>query len=108
MGTPEAARRLAQIRERMFPLGGLLVQRAKDAGALRADLQPEDFPILILMLTTVVDAAREVKPELWRRYLEIVIQGLRANPTPPDAVTTSPLAPHQVPKVMAAFKLPRR
>lgn len=108
MGTPEGAQRVGQIRARMFPLGGRLVQSAKDAGALRADFQPEDFPILILMLTAVVDASRDVDPELWRRYLEIVIQGLRADPSPPDAFSNPPLDPEQVPEVMAAFKLPRR
>jgi AcrR family transcriptional regulator len=108
MGTPEGAQRVSQIRARMFPLGGRLIQRAKDAGALRADFQPQDFPILIMMLTAVVDAAREVQPELWRRYLEILIQGLRADPTPPDPLTTPPLAADQVPQVMGAFKLPRR
>ena len=108
MGTPEGAQRVGQIRERMFPLGGRLVQRAKDAGALRADFQQADFPILVLMLTAIVDAAREVEPELWRRYLEIVIQGLRADPTPPDPFSKPPLGRDQVPNVMAAFKLPRR
>ena len=108
MGTPEGAERVGQIRARMFPLGGRLVQRAKDAGALRADFEPADFPILVLMLTAVVDASREFEPELWRRYLEIVIQGLRADPTPPDAISNRPLEADQVPNVMAAFKLPRR
>jgi AcrR family transcriptional regulator len=108
MGTPEGARRVDQIRSRMFPIGGRLVQRAKDAGALRADFQPPDFPILIMMLTAVVDAARDVEPELWRRYLEFVLQGLRADPGPPEALATPPLHGDQVPRVMSAFKLPRR
>jgi AcrR family transcriptional regulator len=108
MGTPEGAQRVGQIRERMFPLGSELVQRAKDAGALRADFQPADLPILILMLTAVVDAARDVQPELWRRYLAVVIQGLRADPAPPDATAEPPLDPDQVATVMAAFKLSRR
>src|SRR5581483_8967661 len=33
VGTPEAARRMREIRARMFPLGAQLVQRAKDADA---------------------------------------------------------------------------
>jgi hypothetical protein len=108
MGTPEGARRLGQLRARMFPLGSRLVQRAKDAGALRADFRPQDFPILIMMLTAIVDAAREVQPELWRRYLEIVLQGLRADPGPPETIATLPPEPEEVQRVMSAFKLPRR
>lgn len=107
-GTPEAAERLRKIRDRMFPLGAQLVQRAKDAGALRADFQPADVPMMFLMLTAVLDAAREVEPELWRRYLEIFIQGLRAEPGPPDPLTTPALEGQQVPIVMRAFRLPRR
>jgi AcrR family transcriptional regulator len=108
VGTPEAAQRMQQIRARMFPLGAQLVQRAKDAGALRADFEPSDVPMMFLMLTSLLDAAREVQPELWRRYLEIFIQGLRAEPTPPEELATPPLDGLQVPSVMGAFKLPRR
>jgi AcrR family transcriptional regulator len=107
-GTPEGAHRVGRIRERMFPLGGRLVERAQEAGGLRADFGPEDFPILILMLTAIVDSARDVEPGLWRRYLEIVVQGLRADPGPPGALTTPALEPDQVSHVLAAFKLPRR
>jgi AcrR family transcriptional regulator len=108
VGTPEAAQRLQQIRLRMFPLGAQLVQRAKDAGALRPDFEPADIPMTFLMLTAVLDAAREVEPELWRRYLEIFIQGLRADPAPPAALATPALDGDQVPAVMSSFKLPRR
>jgi AcrR family transcriptional regulator len=108
VGTPEAAERMRQIRARMFPLGAQLVQRAKDAGALRADFEAADVPMMFLMLTTLLDAAREVEPDLWRRYLEIFIQGLRADPAPPEALATPPLDGQQVPSVMGAFKLPRR
>jgi AcrR family transcriptional regulator len=108
VGTPESAERLQQIRLRMFPLGARLVQRAKDAGALRADFQPSDIPMMFLMLTAVLDAAREVEPDLWRRYLEVFIQGLRADPTPPDPLATPALGGEQVPAVMGSFKLPRR
>jgi AcrR family transcriptional regulator len=108
VGTPEAAARIDQIRARMFPLGAKLMQRAKDAGALRADFQASDIPMMFLMLTTLLDAAREVEPDLWRRYLEIFIQGLRAEPAPPEALATPALEGGQVPSVMGSFKLPRR
>src|SRR5581483_1729570 len=108
VGSPEAAQRINQIRGRMFPLGARLVQRAKDAGALPADFQPSDMPMPFLVLTAVLDAPREVEPDLWRRYLEVFIQGLRADPTPPDPLATPALGGEQVPAVMGSFKLPRR
>ncbi len=108
LGTPEGAERVGRIRARMFPLGSRLVQRAQDAGALRADFNAADVPMLLLMLTPVLDSARDVQPELWRRYFEIVVQGLRAHPAPPEPLSAPPLDPANVPRVMSAFKLPRR
>jgi hypothetical protein len=32
------------------------------------------------MVGAVVDHGRDVKPELWRRYLELVLRGMRAEP----------------------------
>ena len=107
-GTPEAAQRLQQIRDRMLPLGVQLVQRAQDAGALRTDFRPSDVPMMFLMLTAVLDASREVEPDLWRRYLDIFIQGLRAEPAAPEPLATPALDGRQVPSVMGAFRLPRR
>jgi AcrR family transcriptional regulator len=106
--TPEGAERLGHVRERMFPLGSRLVQRAKDAGALRTDFQPEDLPLLLMMLTAVVDSAQDVAPELWRRYLEVVLQGLRAAPDPPEDLAIPAVRGDQVPQILAALKLPRR
>lgn len=108
LGSAEGARRLESIRARMMPLGSRLLQRAKDAGALRPDVATGDIPILLLMLTTVIDSAMDVEPELWRRYLEVVIQGLRADPDPPGRLGTPALEPELVPRVMTAFRLPRR
>lgn len=108
LGTPEGAKRVGEIRDRIFPLGARLVQRAKECGALRADFQPADLPMLVLMLTTILDSASDESPDLWRRYLDILIQGLRAQPTAPGPCAAPPLGPDQVPCVMSAFKLPRR
>jgi AcrR family transcriptional regulator len=106
--TPEGTERLGHVRARLFPLSSRLVRRAKNAGALRADFEPQELPLLIMMLTAVVDAAHDVAPELWRRYLEIVIQGLRATPAPPGPIPTPPVSAKQVPQVLAALKLGRR
>ena len=107
-GTPDGAERVGRIRQRMFPLAARLVQRAKDAGALRPDFEPSDVPVLFMMLTTVLDSARDVEPDLWRRYLEILLQGLRAHPEAPQPLPAPALCQPQVAPVMACFKLPRR
>jgi AcrR family transcriptional regulator len=106
LGSREGMERVGRIRARMLPLGIKLVQRAKEAGCLRPDFQPQDIPILLVMLTTIVDAARDVEPDLWQRYIEIVFQGLRAAPTPPEQLAIPALEIDQVDIVMSAWKLP--
>ena len=105
---PGGLDRVARIRSRILPLAGRLVKRAQDAGKLRADIEPQDMPVLQLMLSTVIDAAHDVHPDLWRRYLEIVVQGLRAQPAPPAPLSTPPAPPDRVQDVMAAWQPARR
>ena len=105
LGSPTGLDRVAQIRSRMLPRALELVARAHSAGQLRADIEATDLPLIQLMLSTVIDGAREVDPELWRRYLQIVIQGLRADPGPPEPLRVGPLPPGSVDRVMAKAKL---
>jgi AcrR family transcriptional regulator len=76
LGTGRGPQRQAQMRERVAPLLGQLVARAKDQGGLRPDIVPPDFPILQLMLGAVTEHIGQ--PELWRRYLAVLIDGMRA------------------------------
>jgi hypothetical protein len=66
------------MRERVAPLLDQLIARAKDQGELRPDIGPPDFPILQLMLGAVTEHIGQ--PELWRRYLAVLIDGMRARP----------------------------
>jgi len=36
------------------------------------------------MLGAVIDVVRDPARGLWRRYLEILLQGMRAHPRPPE------------------------
>jgi len=103
-----AAGRIARIRARILPLAVRLVQRARQSGQLRADITPTDMPLLQLMVGTVIDVARDDEPELWRRYLEIILQGLRAQPERPTPLQQSPLEIDQLPGVLRAYRPPRR
>lgn len=67
----------ARARERIAPHVIELVDRAKAAGVVRADLEVGDFPVLNLMLMTMVNATRDVAPDAWKRYLALVLDGLR-------------------------------
>ena len=66
-----------------------LVKRAQAAGQLRAGLQPTDIPFLVFLLTDAAQFARETSPEIWRRYLTLVLDGLRPER---EGVTPLPVA----------------
>jgi AcrR family transcriptional regulator len=78
LGTGRGPQRQAQIHERVAPMFDRLVARVKKQGGLRPDIVPPDFPILQLMLGAVTEHIGQ--PELWRRYLALLIDGMRARP----------------------------
>jgi hypothetical protein len=75
---PGSSERITRSRSTLHPLAAELVERAVRPGAVRPDSEPQDFGILQLMVGAVIDAGRDVSPDLWRRYLAIMLQGLRA------------------------------
>jgi hypothetical protein len=68
---------VAYARRRNAPLVGRLVERAQAAGQLRLDLKQTDIPFILFTLTEATQFARQVSPEIWRRYLNLVLDGLR-------------------------------
>ena len=81
LGTGRGPQRQQQMRDRVGPTVDVIVARAQEQGKLRADVVPADFPILQLMVGSVTDHTGQ--PELWRRYLVLLLDGLRAQPGPP-------------------------
>jgi AcrR family transcriptional regulator len=69
--------RVWYARQRNAPLVTRLVERVQAAGQLRSDLQPTDIPFILFMLAEATQFARQVSPEIWRRYLALVLDGLR-------------------------------
>jgi AcrR family transcriptional regulator len=100
----EGRARIAGVRERLLPLADKLIQRAHAAGVLRPDIGHQDMPVIQLMLGAVIDAARDIEPELWRRYLAIFLRGLRADPTPVRSLPVGPLTEEQADDVMHCWR----
>lgn len=67
-------------RERVDPLVRQLVERAHADGSLRSDVAATDIPMIQVMIGASVDYAQDVDPDVWRRMLTLVIDGLRAGP----------------------------
>lgn len=72
--------RVEAARDRLVPQITKLVERAQRDGYLRPDLSPTDLPIFGLLAGTVSEFAGEVHAQLWRRYVDIVLEGIRQRP----------------------------
>jgi AcrR family transcriptional regulator len=77
LGSHHGRERVRQARNRMKPLVDQLVEGAKAAGRLREDVDSTDFAVIHLMLGATVDFTEQVAPETWRRFLDIVLEGLQ-------------------------------
>jgi AcrR family transcriptional regulator len=87
LATAHGRDRAEAVRERVRPLMRALVQRAHEQGTLRPDFAAEDMPLVFWTGSRVIEATVDVAPELWRRYLGLLLDGLRA-----DAATQLPVA----------------
>lgn len=70
--------RLEDLRGEVHDALGRLLRRAQDAGAVRVDLEPADILFLVSAAAhaTPVDVG---PPDLWRRYVAVVLDGMRAD-----------------------------
>jgi AcrR family transcriptional regulator len=96
--------RVGRARQLMFPLVSKLVARAQADGSLRPDVQPTDMPLLQLMLGALSECTRDVDPEVWRRFLGIVTDGLRTERGDHCELQRGALSPEQTQDAMRAWK----
>ena len=76
MGVHDTAE-MDRINEIISPLLTDLVERAKAAGTVRDEVDSTDVGVAVIMLCTVADVTGDVAPDLWRRYLPMLLDGLR-------------------------------
>jgi len=100
LGSPQTSERATQQRAQLHPLAAKLIERAQAAGVVRADAETQDFGVALLMLGAVMDAAEDLNPELWRRYLRITLQGLRPEGAPLDPLPIAPPKPKQMDELL--------
>jgi AcrR family transcriptional regulator len=108
LGAPGQPARIARIRSQLMPRAAQLVQRLHEAGELRPGIAPQDFAIVQLMIGAVIDVSHDAAPELWRRYLAILLDGLRAHPGKPGRLPAPPVPPDRLDEVMGRWRAPRR
>jgi AcrR family transcriptional regulator len=103
--TPDGVARVSRLRDELLPLSDQLVRRAQASGAMRRDVGSTDLAIIQIMIGSVLDAAREVQPEAWRRYLAIILRGLSARPEELGPLPVEPIPDDEIPRVMTNHKL---
>ena len=93
--------------ERIQPLVEELVERARAAGRLREDVGRGDVAMILSMVGGLMDASVGVEPDLWRRYLAMVLDGIRRREGQGELPGGSPDWP-EVERILAGWVPPRR
>lgn len=100
---PHLARSRAQLAsDRIAPLIADLVARAQGQGTLRPDVQASDAIFIQIALSAVMDSTRDMEPMLYRRYLTIFLDGLRADRGPLTVLPVAALTAEQTHTVMTS------
>jgi AcrR family transcriptional regulator len=97
--------RVGEARARLQPVVSQLVTRAQAAGVVRADLKSTDIPLIEFMLSSVAEYAQHTRPEVWRRYLVLILDGLRPDRTGTTALPEPALSPAEIEEAMRAVPM---
>ena len=82
--------RVARAKERIVPAVSRLIDRAQRDGSLRSDVVTADVLIIEMMVNAVASQTIHVDRDLWRRYLRIVVDGLRTARSQPSVLPAAP------------------
>ena len=88
-------------REVVAPKNRALVARARDAGVLRHDVTGTDLTFIQVGLNAIMTRSRRAHPDLYRRYLYLMLDGLRAKPGNPTPLPVAALTSDETHAVMA-------
>ena len=91
---------VAVARQRNAPLVRRLVERAQAAGQLRADLRPTDVPFIVFMLTEATQLTQAASADIWRRYLTLILDGMRPERADVTPLPVPALLPEEMEKSM--------
>ncbi len=75
-GVPALRADMLAARRALRPAITGLLERAKAAGSVRADVEESDLSVIVAMLAEVIAITAGVDPQLWRRYLRLLLDGL--------------------------------
>ncbi|HJQ02774.1 MAG TPA: helix-turn-helix domain-containing protein [Jatrophihabitans sp.] len=97
--------RVSQVRDRIAPIITKLVTKAKKQAVVRPDFDQSDMIFIQLGLSAIIDATRELSPNLYRRYLTMFLDGIR---TDRESFTRLPVKPLTADETHRAMTRQRR
>ncbi|MEY9862922.1 AcrR family transcriptional regulator [Catenulispora sp. GAS73] len=93
------------VRETVEPALYEMIDRAKIEGDLRPDVAATDVGVLLISAVGVVDFTAPADPEVWRRHLAVMLDGLRARAAGETfALAPEPLDDDQLEVCMTGWK----
>lgn len=98
--------RVSDARDRIAPLIEALVDRARKEGAVRADLDQSDLIFIQVGLSAIMQSSREIRPELYRRYLALFLDGIRSDRSDLTPLPTPALSPFDTHRAMTRDRPP--
>ncbi|AHH16535.1 TetR/AcrR family transcriptional regulator [Nocardia nova] len=105
---PDAMERFASVRDRIKPMVTRLIDRAVAEGVVRPGIAASDFFAMIHMVEAIATFSKPVDPQVWRRYMGIVLDGVRADHLPRVPLEVPPLEDDDVDQAKAAVFACRR
>ena len=96
LGTAKVHAQVECGRRQIHPVVEALLSRAQRSGAVREDLTVPDLILLQHAISEVAEHTRKISPEVWRRTMLIVLDGLRPDRRRPSPMPVPPLDDDQV------------
>jgi AcrR family transcriptional regulator len=101
MSSEHGTEAVVRTRDRLRPVTGALVQRAKDAGVLREDFETYDVPMINFAMGFIAERTRNESPEFYERILTIIIDGLAPSRDQTTPMPQKPLTHEQFARGLA-------
>ena len=98
--------RVGEARDRIAPLIHELVERAQAQGVVRPDLDQSDLIFAQLGLSAIMESSRSIEPKLYRRYLAIFLDGIRADRSVLTTLPVGALSAHDTHSAMTRRRQP--
>jgi AcrR family transcriptional regulator len=94
----------ATFRAAIQPLAQQLLDRAKEAGAVREDVTSLDIPMIYQAVSAIADRTRDVAPDYFERTLTLLVDGLARERTQPSPMPAPPLETEQFLTIMGRHR----